>query len=53
MRMYSDNYYFFLFVTIVFFSVCGNYDTSPQTQERILKQISFRRRQHIYVHVDL
>jgi hypothetical protein len=36
-----------------FFSVCVDYDTLLRTQDRILKQISFRRRQHIYVHVDL
>jgi hypothetical protein len=44
---------FFMFVTIVFFSVCVDYDTLLSTQDRILKQISFRRRQNIYVHVDL
>ncbi len=31
----------------LFFSVCVDYDTSHRTQDRILKQTSFRRRQHI------
>jgi hypothetical protein len=43
MRIYSNDYFFSLFVIIDFFSVCGDYIR--------LKNESLSRSQHIYVHV--
>jgi hypothetical protein len=44
---------FVCLLLVCFCSVCDDYDTTLQTQDRILKQISLSIRQHIYVHVDL